>query len=730
MEISCRLSHDHPSRLHPDKKLTIPSQPCRSSDDETESEDDDDDDDDDGNTPSKSMHNPVTTTTNKTNHTHNNPRGDVKFPIRLHEMLQAVHRDGVLTDVVSWNPDGNGFRVHKKPLFTETLMPRYFSPSKYRSFQRQLNHYGFERIPQGPFEGGYKHPNFVKDQPQKCHLIKRLKRESRVPTKPTNSAQQLHRRRTSSIEEDRKLVATVSPEVTRRPYVTFHSGGSCSPDRIQSVPAPCSGTIPYSPPAPLLFRYPPPPPPPPSHHSPGPNYTVSHPRLARAYVPHPPMYPPPGMMMVLPNPSTGMGPTTTTTTTTQLVASPALRPRLSSEGRQYPPSPQPPPPLRQGAYVYVTPWTYRPLPSPPGVLLSAGSAIGSLAQSTRPPHVPPTTTTNTSTGRHDSEPYSYGSYYQHQQHQQHPPTHPVPQWTVPAVREPTPAGTSFPPRGMVPCDEEDDDRPTTSIATAATTTSQGRTAMVDRETTYDGLSTDDTRTTAKMNAMTSHATHGLMAAADGDDDVFRKEPPPLRRSSSTSPLLRPMCISRRDRSISSCGTNGEFSFSDFLDEPAGETPLLLGGSTTAETSDVITSPTAGVARARTTTQQPENGALHDAHSLLYVTWMLSNNNNNNNNNNNSSTTSGTTASITSGGTKGPLTLRAVSRDDSGDDDEQGMEQPRGCAHQPTLTLSPRWMHETLPPPPQQQEEEEEGKSLGREASRRTINKCTISRKGD
>jgi hypothetical protein len=58
-------------------------------------------------------------------------------------------------------------------------------------------------------------------------------------------------------------------------------------------------------------------------------------------------------------------------------------------------------------------------------------------------------------------------------------------------------------------------------------------------------------------------------------------------------------------------------------------------------------------------------------------------------------------------------LRAVSRDDSGDDDEQGMEQPRGCAHQPTLTLSPRWMHETLPlrPPPPQQKEEE-GKSLG------------------
>lgn len=144
-------------------------------------------------------------------------RGDVTFPIKLHEMLKDVERDDNAS-IVSWSPDGKGFRVHKQNLFVETILPRYFSQTKYRSFQRQLNHYGFDRIIKGPYEGGYRHPDFVRDDPIRCRSMRRLKRiviPKRVPLDETPS-----RHDDSSLHGTGKIAA-VSPEPSHQ----------CSPKR-------------------------------------------------------------------------------------------------------------------------------------------------------------------------------------------------------------------------------------------------------------------------------------------------------------------------------------------------------------------------------------------------------------------------------------------------------------------------------------------------------------------
>jgi hypothetical protein len=54
------------------------------------------------------------------------------------------------------------FRVHQTKEFTETVMPRYFHQTQYKSFQRQLHIYGFRRISTGLDKGSYYHPMFVK----------------------------------------------------------------------------------------------------------------------------------------------------------------------------------------------------------------------------------------------------------------------------------------------------------------------------------------------------------------------------------------------------------------------------------------------------------------------------------------------------------------------------------------------------------------------------------------
>jgi hypothetical protein len=54
------------------------------------------------------------------------PRGGVvvPFPVKLYNMLKGVEQEG-LEHIVSWQPHGRCFIVHKPKEFVEEIMPRY-----------------------------------------------------------------------------------------------------------------------------------------------------------------------------------------------------------------------------------------------------------------------------------------------------------------------------------------------------------------------------------------------------------------------------------------------------------------------------------------------------------------------------------------------------------------------------------------------------------------------------
>lgn len=97
----------------------------------------------------------------------------VPFPVKLHEMLDSVEDFGH-GDIVSWQPHGRCFVVHKPREFKE-LIPKYFKLSKMASFQRQLNLYGFTRLTRGRDKGGYYHEFFLRGKKFLCHNIHRIK---------------------------------------------------------------------------------------------------------------------------------------------------------------------------------------------------------------------------------------------------------------------------------------------------------------------------------------------------------------------------------------------------------------------------------------------------------------------------------------------------------------------------------------------------------------------------
>jgi hypothetical protein len=85
----------------------------------------------------------------------------VPFPWKLHDMLDAVEKEG-LEHIVSWQPHGRSFTVYKPREFVDKVLKRFFTQSQYPSFQRQLNLYGFSRFAHGRDKGAYYHSCFVR----------------------------------------------------------------------------------------------------------------------------------------------------------------------------------------------------------------------------------------------------------------------------------------------------------------------------------------------------------------------------------------------------------------------------------------------------------------------------------------------------------------------------------------------------------------------------------------
>jgi len=67
------------------------------------------------------------------------------FPARLHMLLNEAEKKG-FGNVIRWLPDGKGFQVFSREMMQEVVIPLYFGATKWKSFQRQMNLYGFRSM--------------------------------------------------------------------------------------------------------------------------------------------------------------------------------------------------------------------------------------------------------------------------------------------------------------------------------------------------------------------------------------------------------------------------------------------------------------------------------------------------------------------------------------------------------------------------------------------------------
>jgi hypothetical protein len=93
------------------------------------------------------------------------------FPGKLHDLMTYVERN-YLEAAISWVCDGRAFVVNDPKTLVD-LLPIFFGQTKYRSFQRQLNLWHFEKIADGPARGAFRNPFFLKGKKELCSRMNR-----------------------------------------------------------------------------------------------------------------------------------------------------------------------------------------------------------------------------------------------------------------------------------------------------------------------------------------------------------------------------------------------------------------------------------------------------------------------------------------------------------------------------------------------------------------------------
>ena len=92
-----------------------------------------------------------------------------RFPEQLRMILDEAQHSSAL----SWHHNGKSFIIHNQVAFENEILPLFFKTGRWKSFQKQLNIYGFERVEWQ--RRTYYHKYFIRKKPSLMNLMKREK---------------------------------------------------------------------------------------------------------------------------------------------------------------------------------------------------------------------------------------------------------------------------------------------------------------------------------------------------------------------------------------------------------------------------------------------------------------------------------------------------------------------------------------------------------------------------
>eukprot|EP00534_Pseudo-nitzschia_fraudulenta_P001862 CAMPEP_0201129996 /NCGR_PEP_ID=MMETSP0850-20130426/38526_1 /ASSEMBLY_ACC=CAM_ASM_000622 /TAXON_ID=183588 /ORGANISM="Pseudo-nitzschia fraudulenta, Strain WWA7" /LENGTH=492 /DNA_ID=CAMNT_0047399621 /DNA_START=222 /DNA_END=1700 /DNA_ORIENTATION=+ len=158
------------------------------------------------------------------------------FPVKVYEMLEHAEAKQ-FSHIVSWNENGSGFMVHDKDHFTKEIVPHYFNLTKYKSFQRQLSLYGFQRVTGGCKKGLRYHEKLRKGE---LELVRQMKP---VGYKPRNLARLMEQQKMKQQQQQQQQGNILTTTTTTVVQTTTTSTTMLTNDSKRSAVPPVSNAI-------------------------------------------------------------------------------------------------------------------------------------------------------------------------------------------------------------------------------------------------------------------------------------------------------------------------------------------------------------------------------------------------------------------------------------------------------------------------------------------------------
>ncbi|KAI9358589.1 hypothetical protein DFJ73DRAFT_616553, partial [Zopfochytrium polystomum] len=104
-------------------------------------------------------------------------------PAFLNKLYNMVNDES--SNLIRWSDDGQAFIVENHEEFAREVLPRFFKHNNFSSFVRQLNMYGFHKVPhlqsgalvadEEPENWEFANPHFQRNQPDLLCLVTRKK---------------------------------------------------------------------------------------------------------------------------------------------------------------------------------------------------------------------------------------------------------------------------------------------------------------------------------------------------------------------------------------------------------------------------------------------------------------------------------------------------------------------------------------------------------------------------
>lgn len=104
------------------------------------------------------------------------------FPFKLYTMIQYAYNSRY-SSAVSWKQDGRSFVIRNKVVLIKQIVPRYFRLTKFRSFTRQLNNWGFTNLN----DNEWRHVHFTRGNIEDLQLIRRIQIKESLNSNSTTS---------------------------------------------------------------------------------------------------------------------------------------------------------------------------------------------------------------------------------------------------------------------------------------------------------------------------------------------------------------------------------------------------------------------------------------------------------------------------------------------------------------------------------------------------------------